>query len=271
MGAKVKKSLSDKMFSTEENDRHIKDLYYEVCARLSTKIENLKTEKKDSDVLLGGLRKENSKLRRQSEKLQKQLNAVKNKKELLKKKYAGTVNQLKRLRNKYKSKTARHVATMTKVSDISSDLITVEPNTEIKKTINKSGTLFSRRFSRKRTINFATLPIFCRKDRIVKTRQRKNRALVGWEVIKHLVGSEKEKEIEKFLANLITFRENYFIKAAKIAGLNIQNKMSVSEATEMMSLLRFSTNKVRELRAVLKNTNIGNFLPSERMIRREQN
>ena len=111
---------------------------------------------------------------------------------------------------------------MTKVSDISNDLITVEPVTVIKKTV-KTGTIFSRRFSRKRKINFATLPVFNRRDRVVKTRQRKNRALVGWEVIKHLAGSEKEKEIEKFLANLITFRKNNFIKAAKLAGLNIQD------------------------------------------------
>ena len=36
----------------------------------------------------------------------------------------------------------------------------------------------------------------------------------------------------------------------------------------MMSLLRFSSNK--ELRRVLKNTNIGNFIPSESKIRKEQ-
>ena len=46
--------------------------------------------------------------------------------------------------------------------------------------------------------------------------------------------------------------------------------MSVSEATQMMSLLRFSINKMQELRRVLKNTNIGNFIPSESKIRKEQ-
>ena len=47
--------------------------------------------------------------------------------------------------------------------------------------------------------------------------------------------------------------------------------MSVSEATEMMSLLRLSYNKARDLRILLKNTNIGNFMPSEGKIRHEQN
>ena len=64
--------------------------------------------------------------------------------------------------------------------------------------------------------------------------------------------------------------KNWFLNAAKLVGLNFQRKMSVSEATQMMSLLRFSSNKMRELRRVLKNTNIGNFIPSESKIRKEQ-
>ena len=50
MGPKVKNSLSDRMFSSEEEVRHVRDLYHEVCARnfqLSTKIESLKIEKKE--------------------------------------------------------------------------------------------------------------------------------------------------------------------------------------------------------------------------------
>ena len=46
--------------------------------------------------------------------------------------------------------------------------------------------------------------------------------------------------------------------------------MSVSEATNMMSLLRFSNKKMRELRTLLRNTNIGNFIPAEEKIRKEQ-
>ena len=49
------------MFSSEEEVRHVRDLYHEVCARnfqlYSTKIESLKIEKKECDVLVGGLKK----------------------------------------------------------------------------------------------------------------------------------------------------------------------------------------------------------------------
>ena len=51
---------------------------------------------------------------------------------------------------------------------------------------------------------------------------------------------------------------------------NNQRRMTVTQAVQMTSLLRLSTSKLRDMRNVLHNTGMANFLSSEPKIRKEQ-
>ena len=82
--------------------------------------------------------------------------------------------------------------------------------------------------------------------------------------------SSEENEIKVLLSQVIILNQSLFCQAAEKAGLNFQQKMSVSNAVQFISLLRFSKKKMRDLRHILANTLTGNFLPSEKQMRRSQ-
>ena len=82
--------------------------------------------------------------------------------------------------------------------------------------------------------------------------------------------SDENSELLLLLSKFGKTNRSLFVAAAEKVGLKVQQRMTPSEATQMQSLLRLSNHKMRELRRILKNTNIGNFLPSETKIRKVQ-
>ena len=89
--------------------------------------------------------------------------------------------------------------------------------------------------------------------------------------MKNFVNSDDEKDAERFLADMFCLKKSRVLNAAKLAGLNIRSQnMPVSEATHRCHFYVFLTKKMRELRTLLQNINIGNFIPSEDKIRKEQ-
>lgn len=82
--------------------------------------------------------------------------------------------------------------------------------------------------------------------------------------------SNDDSEIEILMSQFIIHKRSLSLRSAEASGITISHKMSVPEATQLMSLLRLSNNKMRDLRKILSNTNVGNFLPSEPKIRQNQ-
>ena len=82
--------------------------------------------------------------------------------------------------------------------------------------------------------------------------------------------SDENSELLLLLSKFGKTNRSLLVAAAEKVGLKVQQRMTPSEATQMQSLLRLSNHKMRELRRILKNTNIGNFLPSETKIRKVQ-
>ena len=74
-----------------------------------------------------------------------------------------------------------------------------------------------------------------------------------------------------FSQRLLRWKKKLFLKAAKISGLIItEEKISVDSTTGMISLLNMTTRSYRDLKKVLKNTGVGDFLPSEGKIKTHQ-
>ena len=83
-------------------------------------------------------------------------------------------------------------------------------------------------------------------------------------------GSNETSEKVQLLTQVIKKDKLNFLDAIKKAGIHVQRRMTVIQAVQMTSLLRLSTSKLRDMRNVLRNTGMANFLPSEPKIRKEQ-
>ena len=89
-------------------------------------------------------------------------------------------------------------------------------------------------------------------------------------MISHISGSQSLQDKKTLVAQMIRQDKALFTDALDSIGIHVQRRMSVDHAVQMASLLRLSTKKLRDVRKFLKNSGIGNFLPSEDKIRETQ-
>ena len=154
--------------------------------------------------------------------------------------------------------------------DIRKDLVVLDEDQPNMKTELRKGKIVCSKFSSKqiKDKNFLELPNLSKTN--VNTGQKLTTAKRIWSVIKLTMNTNDESEQQNLPSQVIVLNKPMFLKAAKTAGLNFRKEISVSEATNMMSLLRLSGKKMREFRCLLRNTEIGNFIPSESRLREEQ-
>ena len=147
------------------------------------------------------------------------------------------------------------------IVDVNKDILRFDTPVKGEKQI-RSGTVYSHKLKTKLRMTTFQIPA-CKRNSKVTKRQLNYKAQSVNKFLNVLSGSDDPKEVEILLGRFGKVKNSLFVSSVKRAGLTIQRKMTPSEGAQLMSLLRLSNLKMRELRRVLVNTKVGNFLPSE--------
>ena len=219
--------------------------------------------------------------------LQEQLHKTTAKYKSASKKIAGVTSAYKRkcivdiekenIKPQNRNVDSHSVATSTYMQNINTDIIHVDNSQEKcrEEEDTLDGILYYKYSDRIKKVTagkkqkYFKIPTVSSNDRVSK-RHVNNRANSTLKFFTAMSGSNETSEKVQLLTQVIKKDKLTFLDAIKKAGIHVQRRMTVTQAVQMTSLLRLSTSKLRDMRNVLRNTGMANFLPSEPKIRKEQ-
>ena len=242
-------------------------------SKLNYDIAKIESENLSLSSKLNALLENEKKIKESELSMKSELDSNSEKYNTVNKRLAGIKSAYSKLKNlsashQNSNQVFKNVAINTDIHDtMNKDMLIIEPDNSNKSYV--TGKLHKSCAQKSKPKKYFKIPTL-KCNLLIKKRQTHNRAKQVIDFIDAISGTNEHKEKTKLLSQVIQFDKNIFMDAAQMIGIKVQTQMSVSQATQMVSLLRLPTAKVRELRRILKNTGIGNILPSEQQLRLEQ-